>query len=66
MGTAFITPVDKTEEEQFKKEDSKKSILVLPKEGIPENQKQDISVMSKEEFNNIETNYVFNGSIFDY
>ena len=66
LGTAFIKPADKTEEEQFKKEDSKKSILVLPKEGIPENQKQDISVMSKEEFNNIETKYVFNGSIFDY
>ena len=71
LGSAFVKPADKKEEQELKNE--KQTLLKLPSKGIPGNPTDNkIDGMSKEELDKIEknapikeTNYVFNASIFD-
>ena len=70
LGNAFVKPIDKKEEQEFK--DEKQTLLQLPSKGIPENPiDKKIDGLTKEEFDKIkkdapikETNYVFDGSVF--
>lgn len=76
LGNAFVKPVDKKEEKNFAAENEKPSLLQLPSKGIPENPiNTNVSGMSEDEVKKMEagqqgavkeTNYVFNGSIFDF
>ena len=71
LGNAFVKPIDKKEEQEFK--DEKQTLLQLPSKGIPENPiDKKIDGLTKEEFDKIkidvpikETNYVFDASLFD-
>ncbi len=67
QGSKFIHPNDEKEELAFNSLNAKKSILKFPTNGIPDNEEQKVSGMSEEELKKMknESNYVFNGNIFD-
>ena len=73
-GNAYIKPKDKQEEIEFSKQNENENFLKLPSKGIPENPTdQKILGMTPDGMNKIgqdsnikETNYTFDGSIFDF
>ena len=75
LGTEFVKPADKTEEEKFKKEDPKQSLLSIPSKDIPDNPiNEKVTGSSPEDYQKLnqlqgnigkEASYTFDGSIFD-
>ena len=75
-GNAFIKPKDKQEEMEFSKQNENENLLKLPSKGIPENPiNETILGMTDSELKKMkesqdhggnETNYTFDGSIFDF
>ena len=75
-GNEFIKPKDEKEKMEFSKQNENENLLKLPSKGIPGNPtdekvfgmtQAELDKIGKESNQNVkETNYTFDGSIFDF